>query len=794
MTGTTPAGTGADLISDQDQVTFLRAPVPVSLPEPGQAPSTEVEQLRALAIAQDWIRQGIPVFIAPPDPMNKVGFRLPEAWQTSTPRLEVLDDWRPGWALCAVMGHGLDLLDVDDRNGGAASRDGLVAAGLWPRAVGVASTPSGGGHYFVASMGVRSRDGVLPGLDVKAGVDGLGHGFAFIAPTVRVSKVTGELVAYRWTTEPDLGALAEESEVAAMAALVRDTKASRVPVVKRGTARARLDQLPEIIRVGERDAVLFKYACSLRGRDVPYKEAACYMAVAVERCEQAPGDPFRGVDALAKLDHVYETYAPNAVARGAGPRPDEHHRDDLELDVAELEGGGELQVGRLASVPLGRRMAAEMLLGRYIHVPSIGWHRWDGVRWAECKLDHVMVDAADWAEQFITGLVRSGADIREVKQALRYREVGGVKQLVDGAKTTGSAVLVDATRLDAHPWLLNCPNGVIDLATGDLTPHDPGLLITKVTSVDYAPGARHADWDAALEAFADAETTRWCQQYLGTGCTGVPPSEDVVPFWHGGGSNGKSTILGGVQASLGEYAMALSKTLLGGRREEHPTQMMDLRGLRLGFMEETAEGHRLDTVKLKEIVGTDVIKGRRMRQDYVSFISSHTLVITTNYRPVVNDTDHGTWRRLRMVPFPNKYGDDGQPIDLGLRARIRTGPEQQKAALAWLVAGAVHWYTAGSVLPPEPTAITEATREWRAGSDLIFAFAQDRLVADPIEYEEVEDVRAAFNEWLPKPHREWGRQTFSERFSDHPALRELGVARGLHPKTRRAVFFGVQLL
>jgi Protein of unknown function (DUF3631) len=56
-------------------------------------------------------------------------------------------------------------------------------------------------------MGVGSRDDVLPGIDVKAGVDDASRGFAFIAPTVRVSKTTGERVAYRWIRRPDLARL-----------------------------------------------------------------------------------------------------------------------------------------------------------------------------------------------------------------------------------------------------------------------------------------------------------------------------------------------------------------------------------------------------------------------------------------------------------------------------------------------------------------------------------------------------------------------------------------------------------
>ncbi len=89
--------------------------------------------------------------------------------------------------------------------------------------------------------------------------------------------------------------------------------------------------------------------------------------------------------------------------------------------------------------------------------------------------------------------------------------------------------------------------------------------------------------------------------------------------------------------------------------------------------------------------------------------------------------------------------------------------------------------------------MAEATQAWRETTDLIYAFARERLVEAPGECVEVEDVRLAFNYWLPPPHQEWGRQTFGERFENHEALRALGVVRGLHPKTRRAVFKGLAL-
>jgi hypothetical protein len=176
----------------------------------------------ALEVARDLIRAGVPVFSARPDVQDGVwrpagghggcGYWLPPQWERTVPTERWLDAtvpgyegkaWRPGWALAAVMGHGLDLLDIDPRNGGDASRAELVAAGQWPTVYAVADTPSGGTHEFVASLGVASLDGLMPGLDVKAGLpDGKGRGFAFIAPTVKAHKVTGALSAYRWRVRP----------------------------------------------------------------------------------------------------------------------------------------------------------------------------------------------------------------------------------------------------------------------------------------------------------------------------------------------------------------------------------------------------------------------------------------------------------------------------------------------------------------------------------------------------------------------------------------------------------------
>lgn len=172
-----------------------------------------------LEVARRLMAMGVPVFAAAPaldadgnwDPDGGVGgYRLPPAWQKMVPTTNWLDPtvpgfetkaWRPGWALAAVMGVKVDCLDTDPRNGGDASRARLVEDGLLPTVYAAATTPSGGTHELIAPLGLGSKTGFLPGLDLKGGkADATSRGFIFIAPTMKASKVTGEIRRYVWTT------------------------------------------------------------------------------------------------------------------------------------------------------------------------------------------------------------------------------------------------------------------------------------------------------------------------------------------------------------------------------------------------------------------------------------------------------------------------------------------------------------------------------------------------------------------------------------------------------------------
>lgn len=197
----------------------------------------------ALGIARKLIKAGVPVFTAPPceincgRPSHKQGrhhYRLPLNWERAIADVAVLDLWQPGWALAAVGGGAADFLDVDPRNGGDREAAALQAAREWPRIFGRQLTPSGGYHDIITATGERKYESFVPGVDLQSGApDGQGRGFVYIAPTLGASKVTGELVPYRWQIEPDvadlIAARGRDDTVKSIVSLIRARRTSSPP-------------------------------------------------------------------------------------------------------------------------------------------------------------------------------------------------------------------------------------------------------------------------------------------------------------------------------------------------------------------------------------------------------------------------------------------------------------------------------------------------------------------------------------------------------------------------------------
>jgi putative DNA primase/helicase len=218
-------------------------------------------------------------------------------------------------------------------------------------------------------------------------------------------------------------------------------------------------------------------------------------------------------------------------------------------------------------------------------------------------------------------------------------------------------------------------------------------------------------------------------------------SEQIVPVFYGTGANGKSLILGALQGVLGEdYAMKAAPDLLMAKRgDSHPTERADLFGKRLVCCIETEEGQRFNESLLKEMSGGDSIRARRMREDFWQFAPTHKLVVAVNHKPIVRGTDHGIWRRLRLVPFSVTIPDAEQ--DKQLPAKL---VDEYPGILAWAVQGCLNWHRTGLRCPD---AVKAATEEYRSEQDVLGEFIKECCTTSAGDSARASELFKAFQEY-----------------------------------------------
>ncbi|MFO0790468.1 MAG: phage/plasmid primase, P4 family [Pirellulales bacterium] len=277
--------------------------------------------------------------------------------------------------------------------------------------------------------------------------------------------------------------------------------------------------------------------------------------------------------------------------------------------------------------------------------------------------------------------------------------------------------------LDSHPWLFNVLNGTIDLRTGQLHPHRRDDYLTRICPIKYPTvgGGDPVLWLEFLNRIfsGNAALIRFMQRLIGMALVGEV-LEHVLPIFHGMGANGKSVLLETVCGVFGpDYAMhAPPNLLMASSGDRHPTELADLHGKRFVAAIETADGGRLSEALVKELTGGDSIRARRMREDFWQFRPSHTVVLATNHRPIVRGTDHGIWRRIRLVPFSVVIPDAEQDKELPIKLRA-----EWPAILRWAVAGCLAWQRNGLQSPPD---VLDATANYRTDSDTLGEFLRDR--------------------------------------------------------------------
>jgi len=377
-----------------------------------------------------------------------------------------------------------------------------------------------------------------------------------------------------------------------------------------------------------------------------------------------------------------------------------------------------------------------------LHVTGLGWHVWEGRRYRRDDDGEVMrrAKASARALREEAAALESGEEANKLFAHATKSESRPRLEAAVALAATELKVVCPADALDADPFLLNCPNGTVDLRSGELRDHCRDDRITKLAGAPYEPDAGSPRWlellATALEG--DEELIAFTQRAVGYSMTG-DTREQCLFILHGEGANGKTTFLNGIGDALGDYATAAdSSTFLGGRAGGGPRpDVTRLRGARFVRSAEVEADARLAEVFVKQATGGDTLVARSLYRDEFEFRPQLKLWIAANHLPAIRGTDHAIWRRLRRIPFEHTVSRPDRTLPDKLR-------DELPGILAWAVQGCLAWQQEGLGIPAR---VKEATESYREAQDSIGAFLREHCRLDPHVRTGASELRDAYGRW-----------------------------------------------
>ena len=616
---------------------------------------------------------------------------------------------------------GVWVLDVDPRNGGSDSMAKLDAVGALGQTFRV-TTPQGGWHLYFAwppgwephSIGSRPLE-QYPGIDVKAhGGFAAAPGACFVWPDGSLGVYAAPLGPSRVLNAPDWLLETVRGGGKAWSGADGQDWSSRDGDQPPDDPwlRGELDRLRSVFP-GSQHNEFIRFVFQMRVRGMRMADALTWAEIACANFRPAEGrEPWTKEDALREVSYTWQRVAPASVdsqlqnwasqvaippstPSGTPPAPDGQ------------EGGVSAPTPAVGAAPLPPPSPSARVEGeppraigpddenaqdlrnfaqdRLLWMAGGDWLVWDGQRWArdDSLARHEIV--RELGRKLVTraGSGECGEDERQwlVKRYQRLGTVGGRDTCLNYGR---DLFAITASKLDADPWALNTPGGLVDLRSGTVRATVPADLVTQITKYAVREGATDEVWDRVLrERVPDPDDQAWLQRWMGYCLTGLT-TEKAILAMHGPANTGKSTITEPFGRALGTYSVAWdADTIVANSNVNRQEALYRARGARLVTVNEMKAGTRLDEGVIKGATGGDTVVGRALYQGSVEYRPQFKLWVHTNHVP--NARDDALLARMLFFGMLQQLERDLR--DPGIKTWLEESEEAGSAVLWWAVRG-----------------------------------------------------------------------------------------------------------
>jgi P4 family phage/plasmid primase-like protien len=418
-------------------------------------------------------------------------------------------------------------------------------------------------------------------------------------------------------------------------------------------------------------------------------------------------------------------------------------------------------------------------------------------------------------------LTKVAQDCRDGVNTEKLNEKKKVAAVVELTKSHAKRIAISKEQFDADPWLLNTPDGAVDLRTGTIRPATREDYFTRTTKV--APrqmatpvfdtfirdilGARIPVKDCTCAACTKrphgdhaAEVLKlvaYLKRRYGYALSGDVKKQGLVVEL-GDGGNGKGVLndffsqdIWGTTPTGYSCDIAVEALLNRKGFEAHPTELMDLFHARLVLARESDEETQWNAGRVKRLSGGDRVKARRMRQDFIEFDPTHHLFIFGNNKPMLPGSDQNAWkRRLDLVMFPQTYAIKADPsknileADEGLRDKLR--PEAPGVLAKLIEAGIECQKMVGF---GAPDTVLQASDNYLAEQNYLVQWLDANCdLTNPFATETATNLFADFVKWCAQE-----QMTPCPRYAFNEKLKKAGIHIGTDHAGHKGICKGIKL-
>jgi len=346
--------------------------------------------------------------------------------------------------------------------------------------------------------------------------------------------------------------------------------------------------------------------------------------------------------------------------------------------------------------------------------------------------------ATHW--MYAKGIYTPDGKKKIIEQTQKLLEGMHSKRIISEAmhQIYGKTIIME-DRLPEAPLNLVCvDNGIYNIQTKELMPHNPDIIFIQKIPVKYLPMRDCPRIKKFLHEIVPAEDMPVLQEiagYLLYRRYFIHKAFLLV----GTGANGKSTYINLLKKFVGEGAYSdIPLQMLGANR----FALAHLHGKLANFFADLSSKALTDTAFFKMTTGEDSVPAEQKFKEIFSLLNYAKMIFSCNQIPRTNDDSDAFFRRWIILNFPNQFKEKNANKKI---IEELTTPDEISGFLNYAIEG-LHRLLENEEF--SNTANIEQVREaYIRQSDSVGAFVMDCIIIKPAQFEEKKELYTNYCEY-----------------------------------------------